>query len=321
MQNGSLAALYGQPQILQFWGGANAAFSLQLDDSMTSQVKNALPLLDERKLHATFFVNAGTPHYAANRRIWEGKVLSAGHELGNHTFTHKGARNVEEAQNEISKCATVISAAYHNRPHLTPFMIPGGVPWEIKHDALTLFLEKYDTYLAPRSGILMDSTAGQGESDPTALPQKALRDRSWTQLGMHGVGGEWLSTNIPTFTRLLDFLVANRATLWTAPTSAVYQYEAQRDAARPVALTDISERGFSVTVICDATRIKTFGVPFSALYTQPLTVRVSVPADFRKFTLQQGTRSERYKTIPENGERFAQFNLLPNRGVARISRE
>ena len=317
MQVKSIVGKYGTPEITRFFGGASGAFSLQLDDSMPSQVENALPLLSDRKIRVTFFVNPGIAHYAANRRVWEEKIRRDGHELGNHTFTHKGATSAAEAQNEIARCAAVIAAAYDNRPRLTPFMIPGGVPWKVTPDELTRILDEFKTFLAPRSGILSDEIGGD---TPTALPEKALRERSWQQLGMHGVGGEWLSTSIPRFTRLVDFLTANSAALWVAPTSAVYQYEAQRDAARPVVLTDASERGFSVTVTCDESHIKTFGVPFAALYNQPLTVRVPVPNEWRAFTVRQKTRTAKGEILSSEGKTIAQFAVLPNRGIVQVTR-
>ncbi|RYG87727.1 MAG: hypothetical protein EON58_20490, partial [Alphaproteobacteria bacterium] len=42
--------------VMPFFGGRKAAFSLEFDDSMDSQVKNALPLLAKYNFQATFYL-------------------------------------------------------------------------------------------------------------------------------------------------------------------------------------------------------------------------------------------------------------------------
>lgn len=308
---------FGTPEITAFQGGRSAALSLQFDDSMESQIKNALPLLNARRLPATFFINPGQKYYASSRKIWEGEIVKAGHELGNHTFTHKGAKNVEEAEREIRGCAEVIARVYGNRSRLTPFAYPGGVPWNVPHEEQLRLYAKFLMFSTVSRQMFAD---GWGDGDPTSFPAKALRDRSWIQMGMHGVGGEWISTSVPNLTRLLDYLVAHQSEIWTATTSDVYKYTKERAAARPLSLTAVTERGFTLGIDCDERKIETFGKPFGFLYDMPLTIRVPVPPVWRVFTLKQGASSATGKTFAVQGKTFAQFDVLPNAGFARITK-
>lgn len=309
----------GTPEITPFRDGRTAAISLQFDDSMNSQVQNALPLLAKYKILSTFFICPGTGHYKPNAKIWENDVLRAGHELGNHTFTHKGATNADEADREIKGCSEVLTRIYVNQPRLLPFAIPGGVPWQMTAQEETQLLTKYRLFATPRREFFADNT---GNSDPCAIPQTALKNRSWIQFGMHGVGGEWLSTSVANLTRILDFLVAHQDEIWTAPTGNIYQYVTQRNAADPITVTEVKDSSFTVMLKCNLQKLPTYDLPFTTLYTEPLTIRISVPASWQRFRITQG------KAVPEmsaptvkiRGENIAQFNILPNRESARITK-
>lgn len=309
----------GTPEITPFRDGRTAAISLQFDDSMNSQVQNALPLLAKYKIPATFFICPGTGHYKTNAKIWEGDAIRASHELGNHTFTHKGANNADEAEREIKGCADILSRLYGNQQRLMPFARPGGVPWQMTAEEQTQLLTKYRLFPTPRREFFEDNS---GNPDPCAIPQNALQNRVWTQFGMHGVGGEWLSTSTANLTRILDFLVAHRDDIWTATTGTIYQYVTLRNAADPITVTKLTGTGFTLTLTCSLQKLPTYGLPLTTLYTEPLTVRVPVPASWKRFRLTQG------KAVPEisasplqiRGENIAQFNILPNRGPAQITK-
>jgi len=65
--------------------GARAAVSLTYDDGYDSQLENAVPLLDELGLKATFFLTV--ENIDARLSDWI-SVAKNGHEIGNHTMTH-----------------------------------------------------------------------------------------------------------------------------------------------------------------------------------------------------------------------------------------
>ena len=124
-----MSEMYGKPEIDKFYGGMDSAISLEFDDAMNGQIDNALPLLNAKKIQATFFVNPGRPSWRDHRAAWE-SMPKDGHELGNHTMQHAGAKNPEELEKEIRECAEVLDKIY-GKPRIAPFAHPGGVPWNV----------------------------------------------------------------------------------------------------------------------------------------------------------------------------------------------
>lgn len=294
-----LVPAFGTPKILKFFGGADAAISLQFDDSMMSQLDNALPLLNARGIRATFFVNTDSYQYKARRLQWEVDVLKAGHELGNHTAHHGGAKNIEELNKEIGDCSDQLMKVYGSKPRLMSFAIPGGVPWNFTSAQLDPILDKYGLILAVNRNFFDEQ-----KTDPVSFVQKAIDTHSASNVSMHGTGGEWLSTSLPNLTRLLDFLVAHRPSLWTAPQIEIYKYIRERDAAKQPVLSDVSDHGFSLAVTCDLPKV----------YDEPLTVEVAVPTTWNSIQMKQLGAFTTYKV----SRGIARFEVVPNAGAAQI---
>jgi peptidoglycan/xylan/chitin deacetylase (PgdA/CDA1 family) len=80
------------------WNGHRAATSLTFDDGDSSHLDVAIPELNQRKMHATFYLIANR----IDRKDEWRKILPAGHEIGNHTLDHKHVSELtpkdEEAQ-------------------------------------------------------------------------------------------------------------------------------------------------------------------------------------------------------------------------------
>jgi peptidoglycan/xylan/chitin deacetylase (PgdA/CDA1 family) len=76
---GAARAPFAWPQ------GKRAAVSLTYDDSLNSQLDNAVPQLDARGLKATFFL---TEENMQERRDQWIALSKAGHEIADHTATH-----------------------------------------------------------------------------------------------------------------------------------------------------------------------------------------------------------------------------------------
>ncbi len=69
------------------WQGKKAAVVLTYDDAINQHLDNALPVLNELNLRATFYITAFSE--ASKNRIKEWRnVANQGHELGNHTLYH-----------------------------------------------------------------------------------------------------------------------------------------------------------------------------------------------------------------------------------------
>lgn len=316
----SAASLYGTPEVTEFKDGKLAAFCMQFDDSMETQAEFAIPEMNKRGLVGTFFINPALHRYQANKETWEVICPKFGHELANHTLRHQGAKDYEEADHEIGECSRHIWKLYPHRSKLLPFLRGGGTTWNVSREQMRELMDKYFLY----RGFCGPGRVGISEERDTRRPmvyaRKALEEGKWAQVGFHGVGGQWISVSKEAFIELLDYLAANREVMWIGTTGDVYKYWQEYEAIRDVSLTDPSETGFKVTIECDEAKVKTYGRPLAELYDQPLTVRVSVPNSWSRFTVLQGDADRKtYETIELDGKRYAQFDVRPNVGAATVA--
>lgn len=76
--------------------GCVCAVSLTFDDGLQSQFEVAVPILNERNLRATFYLNpkGNDPESDDWQQRWENWKIVAeqGHEIGNHSLTHPCSR-------------------------------------------------------------------------------------------------------------------------------------------------------------------------------------------------------------------------------------
>jgi hypothetical protein len=317
--------LYGDPQVMSFRDGKDAAFTMQFDDSMESQARIALPIMNERELVGTFFVNPAHGRYQATKEAWEDICPRFGHELANHTMHHTGAKSHEEAEYEIGECSRHIWRLYPTRSKLLPFARGGGTKWDISDEQIGELMRKYYLFRRPsRYGICDDPESEYyREADILAHAREAINEKTWVPVHFHGVGGEWISCSREAFVALCDFLVANRDRLWVATEGDAWKYRQEYQALSAVSLTDPTEDTFRLAIECDESRLDTFGLPVSDLYDEPLTVRVPVPDSWSRFVVVQarGRRSDvrTYDTIVVDGRRVAQFGVKPNLVPAMVT--
>lgn len=304
---------FGTAKILKFQGGAEAAVSLQFDDSMLTQIDNAVPLLNARGIRATFFVITGSWQYSQRRHAWEVDLPKAGDEIGNHTVHHTGAKSVEEVEKEIGGCSDYLATVFGPKPRLVSFATPGGVPWSFTREQLDPIFRKEHLVVAEHRNFFDEKT-----TDPVTFVQHALDTGTWTNVAMHGTGGEWLSTSLPTLTKLLDFMVSNRSRLWIAPEIEVYKYVQERDAATAPVVSDQRHDRFTLDLKCDPAKLAFNDLPVSTLYDEPLSIEVAVPEAWKSFVVTQGEHVAHY-TVDSN--HIARFLLRPNLPAATVSQD
>jgi sulfatase modifying factor 1 len=324
------SALYGKPEVTQFKDGKCGAITLRFDDSMLSHADVAIPHLNKRGLVGTFYVNPGTDRYKARQEVWDVVCPRVGHELANHTMYHEGAKTYEEADLEIGEASRHIWRLYPEPNKLLPFCTGGGTTWEISDEQMDELWAKYFLFGSwpadyhfpcddPKSEF-----RNSGDTDIRPHAQRAIDERSWVVLAFHGIGGEWISCSEETFVELLDFLVEKQDELWVATTGDRWKYREEYQALSVVSLSEAGEAGFTITLDCDDSELRTYGRPLAELYDQPLTVRVPVPDSWAHFTVVQaagkGAVTKSYEAIEVEGQRVAQFDVRPGVGEARVTR-
>lgn len=154
--------LYGTYKLMnsrtyQLFGGltnhvetSQKVVALTFDDGPTKNVDQLLPLLDKYNAKATFFVIG----HELEKNLEEGKkIAQAGHQIGNHSYSHKRMvfKTPSFIQQEIEKTNTLIRKTGYKEP--IDFRPPNGkklvgLPYYLnKHhmDTITWNLEP-DTY-------------------------------------------------------------------------------------------------------------------------------------------------------------------------------
>lgn len=235
------------PKITRWYDNKKAAVSLRFDDSLESHVRTVIPLLDSFGIRATFMVNPGRASFKRHENFWTRDAIAAGHNLGNHTMNHRGARTLAEAEYEIGETARIIREFYPDRSPLMVFASGGGEKWGGRK-----WSEADDQFRdLPASYDLIDLYDGthsyvSGRSDQTAQTlynhvEKAMEEGLHQAFLFHQVGSPRLIDrgrkfltgradviSVAEYRAFLELLSERREELWIAPLIEIIKYERER---------------------------------------------------------------------------------------------
>ncbi len=261
-------------RLCRWQGGKKAAVSLRFDDSHPTHIEIAVPELDKRGLVGTFLVNPGNANYQKYRETWEGAVLSAGHELGDHTLNHRGAKDDKDAEQQVGEPALLLHRLQPQAKQIT--FVSGGATLWTERKPLPALCAKYhlfDLYGPGRENNAMSCSVVYASFSVDAFRkavEKAVVEGDWLQPHFHQIDEKGhLRITPPVFAELLDALCEYRADVWQAGIRAIQQYENERDHSR-VWVAPEGDDGVSLYVTCGTD---------PALYVQPLTIEADLPGD------------------------------------------
>ncbi len=291
----------GETRVARWKGDKKAALLLTFDDSLASHVKNVIPELKKRGMVGTFYVNPAGGQWKARKDAWEKEIPTTGMEYGNHTMTHKGVRDVADAEEEIGKCNEVILRLFPQakQPRLISFGIP-GVPkgaWNITDEQLRVILAKHHLVLRPKYEIAPVGRLKTAD-DLMRVADASLATGDVKCLVFHGVGGEWLSIPLPEFLTFLEKLATKHDRLWVAGAIAAHKYETERATAE-VRVLQANERQVHLQVNCKTD---------SNLYDFPLTLVTRVPKDWKRCRIVQRTS----KTVVPVANGIVRYEAMPD---------
>lgn len=291
----------GATRVATWKDDKRAAFILMFDDSCQTHVKNVIPELVKRKMVGTFYLNPGGGPYAAQKNDWEVLIPKLGMEYANHTFTHKGAKDAADLEDELVKCDDAIARTNGGkRPPLISFGIPGVKQgaWAVTDQELKDALAKNHLILRPdingRFAFIHLKTADALFD----IAQKAIAAGKADCVAFHGVGGDWLTTDMPMFLGFLDKLETVRDQLWIAGHIAVHTYQTERESAK-AAVGQVGAKGIHVTLTTAADPV---------YYSAPLTLVTRVPAEWKHCTVTQGSSTA--SETPSGG--FVHYDAKPD---------
>lgn len=279
------AAEIGATHVANWKDDRRAPFVLMFDDSMPSQVKTVLPELKKRNLVGTFYINPGSGHYESLSEAWVKDFPAAGMVLANHTFTHKGARDLAHCEEEITLCNDALNAIATSAGGKASTLISFGRPgvpqgaWNVTDEQLEILLAKH--HLVRRPNILFAQIHLKDAAAMIARAEKALELGKSDAVAFHGVGGEWLSIDVPAFLTLLDFIESKRDQLWVTDPISIHKYEIERATAK----VEVVESGPTQV------RLQLRSQADSATYDAPLTLVTQVPTEWKSVVVTQGSHT------------------------------
>lgn len=277
--------------------GARGAVSLNYDDGTDSAFEFAVAALARHRVPGTFFLCPGW-HRNEPEKLRRWQVAAARHPevfLGNHTWSHCGARDALQLADEVRRGDEAVRRLLATKPgyrdyELLPFGIPGGVPWNVTENELAAVLAERRNVLRHDAGgnFGAEPSRGEGFSDHAgalAILDRAERDGSWQTLLFHGVGGDWFLFPAADHERIVRDIALRQArgSLWAAPTLDIHQYAVERDAAT-----------LASTAGADGSLSLRLDIPTDAvLYDMPLSIQAIVPADWQSARITAGDASWR----------------------------
>ncbi len=305
-------AAVGDTRVAHWQHDAKAVFLLMFDDSWPSAFQVAAPELVKRDMIATFYICPGKGEYKVFKSEWENQVWKTGMVYGNHTFTHSGVKDFDDAKKEIGQANDAIYAAVPGKnPRLISFAMPGVAQgkWNINKEQLAEILKA--NHLIDRPTFSGHGAVFQWKTTEQmlALADKAIASGGMEYLVIHGVERrapldtsyqDMWALNQDLFREVLDGLNTRRerGDLWITDHISYHQYDTERATAKVKTLSaDAKKIALQLTSNAD-----------KSFYDQPLTLVTQVPPTW---TAVQVTQGDAKMTAPvTNG--LVKFTALPN---------
>jgi peptidoglycan/xylan/chitin deacetylase (PgdA/CDA1 family) len=243
----------------RFWPpGVAGAVSITFDDGLPSQLAHAVPLLERHDVQASFYVN---PHYSidweTNIPAWQ-RLVTHGHELGNHTDRHTCSCRHDFGVNlsfclediTIDDIARAIEAgSLALRETFTGDLVDQSFAYPCYESFVGTGLTRR-SYVPEVAKRYLAGRAGQGfANDPHRLDlshlysypvdgrtlanikqfiEQEISRGQWVILTVHGVDDDWEEIDAVVLDRLLEYLRAEGRRIWVAPLITVARYVSER---------------------------------------------------------------------------------------------
>jgi peptidoglycan/xylan/chitin deacetylase (PgdA/CDA1 family) len=351
------AQSYGDITVKIWAHNKKAAFSFTFDDGCMSQYTYAAPVLDTFKFKGTFFVITdsttndlpGIARYGTWNQFRS--MALDGHEIGSHTVTHPDLTTL--ALGDTSTSHTLLYELYQSQKAIQQKIISQkcitlSYP-DLTYDSLVM-AESSLFYAAARTGgnFPVDASLGGIEfykivakEELFNLPRNSTADDldeladfevyvdscikvgKWGLSEIHEVvpfaqiptlvsNGEWFPMSSEWLTSLCQFMKqkSDSNLVWVETMGNIVRYEYER-------------QDFMYDVLLQtATQLQIHGYDTldDAIYNYPLTVDITVPPDWRKVGVNQGTTTDTVYTFAANGSTYVRANVIPDGGTIILNK-
>lgn len=283
--------------------------SLSFDDGIKNQFSIGLPILDNLKIPATFYV-VGWQLGDSLFRSTLLKAIKQGHEIGSHTVSHPNLilLSNEEVSQELSLSKNLIDSLV-GKNYCLSFAYPGG----IYNNSVVNQTKKM--YLAARTtkpgfnnldNLKKYELKSMGYMSRTNLKvlknhiKYSVNNGLWLIECLHGIENEgYQPMSKVNFVEHINFIKTLENDVWLTPISNVIKYCEERKTAQ-IEYLDINDNFYKIRIEDNLD---------DSVYNQPLSFLMKIPVQWENVKFFGGNyRDEIY----ENGNKFIRFNALPN---------
>ncbi len=262
----------GGVSVTPFRGDRRAAVTYSFDDGLLSQTDVIAPLFTRHGMRATFYIN---PEWVLEENDftdpglpgdWQGwrRVLTDGHEVGNHSLSHLRLTPLTPA--ELDREVNASSKLLHQHLGVAPltFACPYNA-WNARVLAMTA-----QRHLWTRGQCFPLESSTFTLAGANATITDAIARGTWIVFCGHGVDGAgWEPIGSTALAQHLAFVQTRTGDIWVDTAANVARYVAERAAAQ-IQLLEIGPQSRRFIVDCPGLA--------RARYTTPLTLKVAVGA-------------------------------------------
>lgn len=214
---------------------AEAAVSLSYDDTLDSQLDNAIPALDRYGIKGSFYLTLDSSVLTERLAEWRA-VAASGHELGNHTVFHAcsraepgrewvdpdkdlSQRTVKQMRSEVEVASAFLYAidGETERTFTPPCTDQQAADGNYVEAVKDLFVgiksfsgsyphDGFATYLMP------ENITGE---ELITFVERAAEEYSLINIIFHGIGGDYLTVDTEAHDQLLQYLSVTDDIYWT----------------------------------------------------------------------------------------------------------
>ena len=302
----------GDTRVAKWKDDRTAVFLPYFDDGWPSHWQVAIPELVKRGMIGTFYLNPAKGEYKKFEEKWIKEIPQTGMVYADHTMTHKGVEDMENAEWEIGACAEYIREITGEKGLLS-YGQP-GVPegkWNISPEELETLLKKHRLISRPKMEGHMAVYHLKTTEQMLALVDEGIAAKGVEYITFHGIERiepdwgyqDFWALGQDVFLPFLDGLKerSDRGDLWITDHISQYKYEVQREAAHVKAEAK-GEKSIEIELRCDVD---------TDVYNGTLTLVTELPADWKKASAtQDGTE---LPVVVNNG--MAIFDARPGEVV------
>ena len=207
------------------------AVSLSYDDTLHSQLNNAIPTLNKYGIKGSFYLSLNTPVISERLPDWRAAAAS-GHELGNHSIFHPCSKSqqgmdwvadhknldtrvIVQMREELEVANAFLHSidGKHKRTYTPPCLHANVGDGNYIEAVRDLFVGIKGQEKNVKATLIMPN--GQSGDELIALVKEAAREHELVNVLFHGIGADHLAVSVEAHEQLVKYLAENRETYWT----------------------------------------------------------------------------------------------------------